>query len=161
MKMTSALRWSIGLVVLASVAPVHGAESLPPGTTLVKVEVHPASITLTNRYQYSQLLLEGVLNSGERLDVTRMVHLDKPSCVTVSPTGMVRPAADGTGTLKATLAGQSVSIPVKVSGQKDRYAVSFVRDVMPTMSRMGCKAGTCHGAQEGKAGFKLSLRGYD
>src|SRR5262249_10240661 len=41
------------------------------------------------------------------------------------------------------------------------YPVSFVRDVMPTLSRMGCNAGTCHGAQQGKNGFKLSLRGYD
>ena len=32
---------------------------------------------------------------------------------------------------------------------------------MPTLSRMGCNAGTCHGAQNGKNGFKLSLRGYD
>ena len=32
---------------------------------------------------------------------------------------------------------------------------------MPTLSRMGCNAGTCHGAAEGKNGFKLSLRGYD
>ena len=37
----------------------------------------------------------------------------------------------------------------------------FVRDVMPAMSKMGCNAGTCHGAQSGKNGFKLSLRGYD
>src|SRR4029453_19207552 len=29
------------------------------------------------------------------------------------------------------------------------------------MTKMGCNAGTCHGAKEGKAGFKLSLRGYD
>jgi hypothetical protein len=39
--------------------------------------------------------------------------------------------------------------------------VSFVRDVQPLLSKMGCNAGTCHGSKEGKAGFKLSLRGYD
>jgi hypothetical protein len=48
-----------------------------------------------------------------------------------------------------------------VSGFAADYAVSFVRDVMPTLSKMGCNAGTCHGAQDGKNGFKLSLRGYD
>jgi hypothetical protein len=52
-------------------------------------------------------------------------------------------------------------VPVAVSGQKEKYKVSFVRDVMPVLSRLGCNAGTCHGAQEGKNGFKLSLRGYD
>jgi len=29
------------------------------------------------------------------------------------------------------------------------------------IARTGCNAGTCHGAQAGKNGFKLSLRGYD
>ena len=39
--------------------------------------------------------------------------------------------------------------------------VSFVQDVQPVLSKMGCNAGTCHGAKVGKNGFKLSLRGYD
>jgi hypothetical protein len=161
MTINSSLRWTPALLVLACAATVRGAESLPDGATLVKVEVHPAAISLTNRYQYAQLILTGVLSGGERLDVTRMVQIQKPACLSVSATGLARPTGDGEGTLTATLAGQTVSIPVKVSGQKELYAVSFVRDVMPTMSRMGCNAGTCHGAQEGKAGFKLSLRGYD
>ena len=38
---------------------------------------------------------------------------------------------------------------------------SFTRDVDPVLSRVGCNAGTCHGAAKGKNGFKLSLRGYD
>jgi hypothetical protein len=159
--MTPALRWTPALLALACVAPVRGGEALPEGATLAKVEAFPAAITLTNRYQYAQLLLSGLLNTGERLDVTRMATLGKPSCVTVSPTGLVRPAADGDGVLRATVGGRVVEIPVKVTGQKEKYPVSFVRDVMPTMSRMGCNAGTCHGAAEGKAGFKLSLRGYD
>jgi hypothetical protein len=29
------------------------------------------------------------------------------------------------------------------------------------LSRLGCNQGTCHGAQKGKNGFRLSLRGYD
>ncbi|NBV86829.1 MAG: 50S ribosomal protein L6, partial [Verrucomicrobia bacterium] len=35
------------------------------------------------------------------------------------------------------------------------------RDVNPAMTKMGCNQGSCHGAKDGKAGFKLSLRGYD
>src|SRR5439155_885093 len=62
---------------------------------------------------------------------------------------------------KIQLDGQSVDVPVQVTGQKDKYEVSFIRDVMPTLSRMGCNLGTCHGAETGKGGFKLSLRGYD
>ena len=29
------------------------------------------------------------------------------------------------------------------------------------LNKVGCTAGTCHGAAKGKNGFKLSLRGYD
>ena len=32
---------------------------------------------------------------------------------------------------------------------------------MPVLGKVGCNAGTCHGCQGGKNGFKLSLRGYD
>jgi len=39
--------------------------------------------------------------------------------------------------------------------------VTFLRDVAPILNKVGCTAGTCHGAAKGKAGFKLSLRGYD
>jgi hypothetical protein len=39
--------------------------------------------------------------------------------------------------------------------------VSFRNDVMAVLSRAGCNAGACHGNQNGKNGFKLSLRGED
>ena len=74
---------------------------------------------------------------------------------------MVRPLADGKGAIRFRLADQTLTLPVTVTGQKKPFEVSFVRDVMPLMSRIGCNAGTCHGAKEGKNGFKLSLRGYD
>ncbi|HEV3119298.1 MAG TPA: DUF1549 domain-containing protein, partial [Gemmataceae bacterium] len=37
--------------------------------------------------------------------------------------------------------------------------VSFRNDVMAVLSRGGCNQGACHGNQNGKNGFKLSLRG--
>lgn len=40
-------------------------------------------------------------------------------------------------------------------------AVSFVDQVVPVLTRAGCNAGACHGAQSGKNGFRLSLLGYD
>jgi len=39
-------------------------------------------------------------------------------------------------------------------------AISFVNDVIPALTRVGCNQGACHGAAAGKGGFKLSLRGY-
>src|SRR5204863_3102891 len=40
-------------------------------------------------------------------------------------------------------------------------AVSFRNDVMAVLSRAGCNQGACHGNQNGKNGFRLSLRGQD
>src|SRR5205823_14318545 len=39
--------------------------------------------------------------------------------------------------------------------------VDFQRDVMAVLSKAGCNLGACHGNQNGKGGFKLSLRGED
>src|SRR5579871_5147508 len=39
--------------------------------------------------------------------------------------------------------------------------VSFRNDVMAVLSKSGCNQGACHGNQNGKNGFKLSLRGQD
>src|SRR5215468_2226037 len=40
-------------------------------------------------------------------------------------------------------------------------SVSFRNEVMAVLSRAGCNQGACHGNQNGKNGFKLSLRGED
>lgn len=40
-------------------------------------------------------------------------------------------------------------------------AISFQHDVMAVLSKSGCNMGACHGNQNGKGGFKLSLRGQD
>ncbi|MFO0864958.1 MAG: hypothetical protein U0744_09950 [Gemmataceae bacterium] len=59
------------------------------------------------------------------------------------------------------MADKVVTIPVTVRGMKTPYESDFIRDVNPVLSRLGCNAGTCHGANKGKNGFKLSLRGVD
>src|SRR5467141_4130735 len=43
----------------------------------------------------------------------------------------------------------------------DAQLVTFRNDVMAVLSKAGCNQGTCHGNQNGKNGFKLSLRGQD
>jgi hypothetical protein len=142
-------------------APSFSQDKLPPNAKLAKIEVAPAAIELKTPFEYRQLLITGVLESGERVDLTRTAAFTAPKSIKVSERGQVRPVANGTGDLKFAVLGKTGSVPVKISGQNDPYEVSFVRDVMPAMSRMGCNAGTCHGAQAGKNGFQLSLRGYD
>jgi hypothetical protein len=152
--------WTLAALALMT-GSVTAQEKLLPGAKVVKLEAAPASITLKSPFEYCQVLVTGVLSTGEKVDVTRVAKAEPSAQVSITPTGVVRPTADGTGQVRFSLEGQSVAVPVKVSGQKEKYQVSFVRDVMPTLSKVGCNAGTCHGAQKGKNGFKLSLRGYD
>ena len=39
--------------------------------------------------------------------------------------------------------------------------VTFERDVVPLLTRLGCNAGACHGKSRGQNGFQLSLLGFD
>jgi hypothetical protein len=150
-----------GLGVLLAGQSAVAEEPLPPGTELVKVEAVPSSISLSHAFDYRQILLFGELSDGSRIDVTRMATVQAPEFVELSAGALVRPKADGTGQIQLTVGSQTVAIPVAVSGQTSPYMVNFWRDVMPVLSKMGCNAGTCHGAVDGKNGFKLSLRGYD
>src|SRR5947209_1568418 len=55
-----------------------------------------------------------------------------------------------------------LAVPAGAVRAADREEpVSFVREVLPVLTRQGCNAGACHGAPSGKNGFRLSLRGYD
>jgi len=139
-----------------------GSEKLPAGLKVVAIEARPERVELTHKFDARQLLITGKLDTGETVDLTRMAKLaQQGEAVTVSADGLVRAKADGSDKIVYSFDGRSVEIPVAVSGLMQPHAISFVRDVQPVLSRMGCNAGTCHGSKDGKAGFKLSLRGYD
>ncbi|MDX1963664.1 MAG: DUF1549 domain-containing protein [Pirellulales bacterium] len=135
---------------------------LPDNAQVARVVVHPASIQFADRLDYAQLLVTAELATGEQLDITRLVTpVLTGNVAVVSPGGLVQPVTNGAGELQLNWQGQSVSVPIQVSGMDQHHPREFVRDVAPVLSRMGCNAGTCHGSAQGRIGFKLSLRGYD
>ncbi|TXT37890.1 MAG: WD40 repeat-containing protein [Planctomycetota bacterium] len=137
-------------------------ESLPNGAKVVGLEVIPATIKLTSPFDYVQLLVTAKLDSGDRVDVTRLVQSQSAApTVTVSPSGIVKATADGASSIAVKLGDQAATIPVEAAGIAAEFHPDFIRDVNPILSRVGCNAGTCHGSVKGKNGFKLSLRGYD
>ncbi len=137
-------------------------EKPSPGMKLTALEVTPSAIDLSSRFDYVQLVVTGRLDNGDFVDLTRTAEFRLPADVArVSRTGFVRPIADGKAELEVSVAGQSATVPVNVTGFQAEYHVDYIRDVMPVLSRVGCTAGTCHGSAQGKNGFKLSLRGYD
>jgi hypothetical protein len=137
------------------------AESLPKGT-IAKLEVQPGKIEIGSKYGYNQILVTAHLSDGTVADVTRLARFSPPEgLATITPQGQVAPLKDGEGTLTVEVGGQVASVPVSVTGFTNTPTPDFIRDVNPVMTKLGCNAGTCHGAKEGKVGFKLSLRGYD
>jgi hypothetical protein len=158
------MRLSLLTIALATfnTALSSAQEKLPANAQVVKLEAKPDRLDLVNPFDYRQVRIDATLDDGSIVDATRIAQIKAPpGIVKISPTGLIRPLADGKAELTFSAGGKAVSIPVSVSGQKSAYPVSFVRDVMPAMSKLGCNAGTCHGSAEGKNGFKLSLRGYD
>lgn len=156
--------WMLVLALVAAQARAETEEAvpLPPGAEVVSVEAYPERVELGGRYAYRQLLVLGTLATGETVDLTRVVvRENEPQCVSVTPEGLIRPVADGRESLKLRFETHTLEIPVEVSGLEQPQKISFLQDVQPALSRMGCNQGTCHGAKDGKAGFKLSLRGYD
>ncbi len=156
---------TIPLALLLMSAVVRGedaTEKLPDGLEVVGITAQPTSIELKHKFDYRQVLLTGTLKTGEQVDLTRMATLvSPPAKVKVSANRIVEAVADGEEQITFTYGSHSVAVPVKVSGAATATNPSFVRDVQPVLSKMSCNAGTCHGAKDGKAGFKLSLRGYD
>src|SRR5437588_6758577 len=47
-----------------------------------------------------------------------------------------------------------------VPAQTTDSTPSFLNDVIPLFTRLGCSQGACHGKGAGQNGFRLSLRGY-
>ncbi len=154
-------------------------EPAPPAG-VVALEVAPPVVTLGGPFAASQVVVTGRLADGRAIDLTRSVRPEPaPGLpVTIGSGGLIRPTADGAGTIRFVWTNGSggagsggdgagapttlaVELPVDVSGMGAVPAVDFIRDINPVLSRLGCNQGTCHGAAKGKNGFKLSLRGYD
>ncbi len=132
-----------------------------PKSQPTTIEVSPSVIMLTGDREYSQILATAIYADGTRSDISRQAKYEfDRSIVDVSADGLVRPKAAGKVDIRVSFDGQAASLAC--TSQLDvPKPIDFVRDVNPIISRLGCNAGTCHGAQKGKNGFKLSLRGYD
>ena len=150
-----AISWANAIQPMQAEAP----EQLPK-QAIVSVEISPPVVKLSNARDYAQVLVTARLADGGTADVTRLAKFSADGA-SVSATGIVTPKADGAGKVRAEVAGKTAEVALVVSGSATKPAVDFIQDVNPVMTKMGCNSGACHGAKDGKYGFKLSLRGYD
>ncbi len=153
----------------ALAAPVHaGKHTTAPASKagaaayVVGLSITPPSVSLTSPNAVQHLLVTAVLRDGTSKDVTdeAVFAVSAPKLMTVTKEGEVSGAGDGQGTVTARYGGRTATATVSASGMRQPVVVSFVNDVVPILSRLGCSAGACHGAAAGKGGFRLSLRGY-
>ena len=135
---------------------------LPAGDAVKNLVVEPAAIQMDGPARYAQVVVMAELASGAKIDVTgRATFKFSEPVAKANSTGFVSPVANGHAMLNVALGDKTANIDVQVAGLDKPPVPDFVRDVAPMIARAGCNAGTCHGAQAGKNGFKLSLRGYD
>src|SRR5262245_56509826 len=120
-------------------------EKLPDGAKVTRLDVRPAKIELNGPFAYGQLLVTATLDNGETADVTRISKVEAPKFATATA-GLVRPTADGNGDITVSLGGQSAKISIASFGFGENRALSYVTEVQPVLSKLGCNAGTCHGA---------------
>ena len=166
--------WAVVGLVCAGVIPVASsianaaepAAAASPAKAVVPVDVtelqvFPAALQLSSIRDSRRVLVTGTTAAGVKVDLTQTAEVvSQGPQVQVDADGFVQPVSAGATKLTIKAGGKTIEVPVTVANA-DPLPVSFVREVMPSMSKMGCNAGTCHGAQDGKNGFKLSLRGYD
>ena len=128
---------------------------------LAQLQVEPSSIRIEKATDYVQLLCTATLPGG----APNRCHADdqvegRGRGRTDLAAGTILPAPERRDGSSASWRASAWRSPSNRPGVDD-YVPSFVRDMTPVISRVGCNAGTCHGAAKGKNGFKLSLRGYD
>ncbi|HEX5471424.1 MAG TPA: DUF1549 domain-containing protein, partial [Lacipirellulaceae bacterium] len=148
-----------------SSADTRPRDSEPPlnaGDMVKNLVVDPIDIQLDSPARYAQVVVMAEFASGVKVDVTGRATFKFSSPVAkMNSTGFVTPSANGHTMLTVSLGGKSANIDVQVTGVDKPVVPDFICDVAPVIARIGCNAGTCHGAAKGKNGFKLSLRGYD
>jgi Protein of unknown function (DUF1553)/Protein of unknown function (DUF1549) len=125
------------------------------------LEVFPSHLEVTSVRDSRRILVTAVGPNGVRKDVSREARLTPQSPnIAIDSEGYVIPKAKGDTALLVEAEGLTTKITVRVADAAAQ-PIDFVREVIPVLGKVGCNAGTCHGSQAGRAGFKLSLRGYD
>ncbi len=146
------------VMCLSSFSEATSAAERP---AIVGLEVYPPKLELSGNRDARRVIVSAKDAEGRLYDVSGEAKLvPAGGQVGIDRDGFIEPKAVGETKVTVTAAGHSVDVPVAVK-TLETPPVSFIREIIPITSKVGCNQGTCHGSQQGKAGFKLSLRGYD
>lgn len=123
----------------------------------------PATVTLDGPHAYQQLVVENIRDGKALGDLTAQAKFVSANekIAAVDADGVVRPVSDGETVIRAQVGETAVETKITVRGSGGAQPWNFANDVQTIFTKTGCNMGACHGAQSGKKGFKLALRGYD
>lgn len=127
------------LVLLLGCVPFLHAQA-PLATRLV---LHPPTVELNGPQARHRILVTAVAPDGSLRDVTSAV---KYTCqdggvVAVAAVGECVARKDGQTLVNVNYGGQSVPLRVVVRDTQQVRAASFVNDVIPILTRLGCNQG--------------------
>lgn len=151
-----------GVFAADAAAPEPDPSSKGSAPGALEVSVYPPEISLNSDRDYQAFIAVMRREDGVTVDITDEVEwtIADPSLVNLQGNTMF-PVMDGQTELLCKNGSTVVRVPVKVTDAKVHPPISFVKDVMPVLTRSGCNTGSCHGAARGKDGFNLSLFGFD
>lgn len=153
-----ALLAAIALVIVGA-GPARTVVAADPVADAI--QILPASIVLSGTEARHRLVVERMLGGKLRGEAAGAEFRSSNEAVAVVESGIVIPRGNGQATITAAAAGQTASCTVEVRDMERPFHWSFRNHVQAVLTKTGCNMGACHGAQAGKKGFKLSLRGYD
>jgi len=110
-----------------------------------------------------RLLVTWTAPDGATHDVTSRARLivKVPQVANIDNDSILHAAGTGTTRLEVAYGGQNTSATIDVLNAGGARELSFVKDIVPIFTKFGCAGSNCHGSIRGKAGFKLSLFGYE
>lgn len=122
----------------------------------------PAEIKLAGPQSHQTLLVEESRGGQFIGQITEGVAFESsdPNVVVIED-GVAKPVGDGEAVITGKAGTRAATAKVTVTGTGQPFRWSFRNHVESVLAKAGCNSGACHGAQAGKNGFRLSLRGYD
>lgn len=129
---------------------------------LISLDVFPQQIQLVGRDSRQQLLVTGKTADGQELDLTRQASftLDR-EVAEVSSTGVLTPLSSGEAKITVEHAGLQAYCLLSCENGETFTPLDFTNDIVPILTRFGCNGGGCHGKNNGRGGFAISLFGFD
>lgn len=122
----------------------------------------PEKFDLSGNRSRQQIVVTGMYATNEVRDLTSAAEMvsTAPQIVKIEK-GVAYPVANGTAEIVVKVGGKEAKAAVTVKGLEVAHPVSFKNETLAALTKAGCNMGACHGSPSGKAGFRLSLRGYD